>query len=259
MTDEPLVLTERRRAVAIVTLNRPGRLNVLGSDLIRAATAALADAGADEALSVIVLTGAGRAFVAGADVREMRDLDADGARQFITQLHGLFTTIRGLDPLVIAAVNGPALGAGCELAAACDLRVAGEDASFGMPEVRVGIPSVIEAALLVPLIGLSRAAEWVYTGDVIDAAEAARWGFVNRLAPAGGALDAATALAERLAGYSRRALRLQKALVRRWYADETLDRAIKLGIDHFAAAFEGPDPREAMSAFLERRPPRFER
>lgn len=255
--DEPAVLVQRSGQVAVLTLNRPARLNVLNSELVHAATAGLAELGADERLSVVVLTGAGRAFVAGADVREMRDFNPDEARDFITRLHGLFGTVRSLEQVVIAAVNGPALGAGCELAAACDLRVAGEDATFGMPEVRVGVPSVIEAALLVPLIGLSRAAEWVYTGDVVSAAEAERWGFVNRLAPAGGAPAAALALAGRLASYSRSALRLQKSLVRRWYYDETLDRAIKLGIDHFAAAYRTADPREAMTAFLEKREPRF--
>ena len=254
---DDLVLVEHVGRVAVVTLNQPDRLNVLNSALIHATTHALAEVGVDDSVPVVVLTGAGRALVAGADIREMRDFGPDEARDFITHLHGLFATIRGLPPLVIAAVNGPALGAGCELAAACDLRVAAEDATFGMPEVRVGIPSVIDAALLVPLIGLSRAAEWVYTGDVVSAAEAERLGFVNRLAPAGGARAAALELAGRLAGYSREALRLQKSLVRRWYYDDAMDRAIKLGIDHLAQAFRGPDPREAMSAFLERRAPRF--
>ncbi len=254
---EQRVLVERLGRVAVVTLNQPERLNVLNAAMVHDATRALAELGGDEQVTVVVLTGAGRAFVAGADVREMREFGPEEARVFITHLHGLFATIRGMDQIVIAAVNGPALGAGCELAAACDLRVAAEDATFGMPEVRVGIPSVIEAALLVPLIGLSRAAEWVYTGDVVSAAEAERIGFVNRLAPACGAREAALALARQLAAYSPAALRLQKALVRRWYYDETMDRAVKLGIDHFAAAFRGQDPREAMTAFLEKRAPRF--
>ena len=251
------VLVERAGRVATVTLNQPARLNVLNSALIHDATHALAQVGTDERLIAVVLTGAGRAFVAGADVREMRDLGPEEARTFITHLHGLFATIRGMSQIVIAAVNGPALGAGCELAAACDLRIASEDATFGMPEVRVGIPSVIEAALLVPLIGLSRAADWVYTGDVVDATAAERMGFVNRLTPAGAALDAARTLANRLATYSPAALQLQKSLVRRWYYDDTMDRAIKLGIDQFAAAYRGPDPREAMTAFLEKREPHF--
>jgi enoyl-CoA hydratase/carnithine racemase len=252
-----LVAVSRSGRVATLMLQQPARLNVLNTPLVRAATEAVVELGADEALSVIVLTGAGRAFVAGADIREMRDFGPDEAREFITRLHGLFAAIRGADQIVIAAVNGPALGAGCELAAACDLRIAAADATFGMPEVRVAIPSVIEAALLVPLIGLSRAAEWVYTGDVVSAPEAERMGFVNRLAPPGGALDVAMELAQRLASYSAPALRLQKSLVRRWYYDETLDRAVKLGIDTLSAAFKGPDPREAMSAFLEKREPRF--
>jgi enoyl-CoA hydratase len=255
--DDALVRTNRSGRVGTLMLDQPARLNVLNSALVTAATEAVAELGSDESLSVIVVTGAGRAFVAGADVREMRDFGPDEARTFITELHGLFAEIRGLDQVVIAAVNGPALGAGCELAAACDLRVASEDATFGMPEVRVAIPSVIEAALLVPLIGLSRAAEWVYTGDVVSAAEAERMGFVNRLAPAGEAFDAAMTLAERLASYSPAALRLQKALVRRWYYDETMDRAVKLGIDQLTAAFKGSHPREAMTAFLEKRAPRF--
>ncbi len=258
MDDAP-VLLHREGAVGILTLNRPSRLNVLSRDLVHAVIAGMAELGSDESLSVVVLTGAGRAFVAGADIREMRDLDENSARDFITQMHGLFSTIRSLDQIVIAAVNGPALGAGCELVAACDLRVAAEDASFGMPEVRVGVPSVIEAALLVPLIGLSRAAEWVYTGDVTPAVEAERWGFVNRLAPPAGAMNVAMDLARRLATYSPNALRLQKALVRRWYYDESMDRAIKLGIDQLGVAFRGPDPREAMTAFLEKREPRFRR
>lgn len=252
-----LVRAGRSGRIGTLVLDQPARLNVLNRALVRAATEAFVELGSDETLSVVVLTGAGRAFVAGADMREMRDFGPEEAREFITHLHALFATIRGIDQIVIAAVNGPALGAGCELAAACDLRIAAEDASFGMPEVRVGIPSVVEAALLVPLIGLSRAAEWVYTGDVVSAVEAERLGFVNRLAPPGEALDAALALAERLASYSPTALRLQKSLVRRWYYDETMDRAVKLGIDYLAQAFAGPDPREAMTAFLEKREPRF--
>ena len=152
-----LVLSERRGMVASVTLNRPDKRNALSSELIGEATRALADLHADGGPTVIILRGAGRAFVAGADVREMRTLDADGARDFITHLHGLFATIRSMEAVVLAAVQGPALGAGCELVAACDLRIAAASATFGMPESRLGMPSVIEAALLVPLMGLGRA------------------------------------------------------------------------------------------------------
>jgi enoyl-CoA hydratase/carnithine racemase len=255
---EPLVLVERTGAVARVTLNRPEKLNVLNSALITAATRAFADLDGEDGPKVVLLRGAGRAFVAGADVREMRELDPASAREFITHLHGLFSTIASISPLVIAVVRGPALGGGCELVAACDLRLAGEGAIFGMPEVRVGMPSVIEAALLVPLIGLGRAQELVYTGDTISAAEAKAAGLVNRFYPDADLDAEAEALAVRLAGYSRAALRLQKALVRRWYYDESFDRAVKLGIDSYAHAFETPDPRRAIDAFLARREIRFD-
>jgi enoyl-CoA hydratase/carnithine racemase len=256
--DEPLVLVERRGAVATVTLNRPAKLNVLNSPLIAAASQAIADLDADSNPRAIVLKGAGRAFVAGADVREMRELDAHGARDFITRLHGLFATIRTVNAIVIAAVRGPALGAGCELVAACDLCVAAESATFGMPEVVVGMPSVIEAALLVPLIGLGRAQHMVYTGEVIDAREAERWGLVARVVQDAELDAAADALADRVAGFSPTAMRLQKSLVRRWFYTEAMDRAVKLGIDHYEQAFEVPDPRLAIDAFLEKRPIRFD-
>ena len=256
--DEQLVLLERRGAVASLTLNRPAKLNVLNSALIAAATQALADLDGEQGPRVVVLRGAGRAFVAGADVREMRELDPHGARDFITRLHGLFAMIRSIDAIVIAAVRGPALGAGCELVSACDLRIAAQSATFGMPEVVVGMPSVIEAALLVPLVGLGRAQHLVYTGETIGAGEALQWGLVGRVVP-DDELDAAVEeIARRLAGFSPTALRLQKSLVRRWFYTEAMDRAIKLGIDHYAQAFEVDDPRLAIDAFLDRRPIRFD-
>lgn len=251
--NQPLVLVERDGAVAIVTLNRPDRLNVLNSAMIGEATRTIADLDADDGPKVVLLRGAGRAFVAGADVREMRDLDAATARDFITRLHGLFSTIAGVDALVVAVVNGPALGAGCELVATCDLRIAAESATFGMPEVRVGMPSVIEAALLVPLIGLGRAQHLVYTGDVLRARAAQQIGLVNEVVADTELTAASLHLARRLVGYSRVALQLQKSLVRRWYYNEAFDRAVKLGIDTYAQAFAVPDARDAIDAFLAKR------
>lgn len=256
--DEQLVLVERRGPLAWLTLNRPAKLNVLNTPLIHAASQAIADLASEGGPRVIVLRGAGRAFVAGADVREMRELDAHGARDFITRLHGLFSIIRTTEALVLAAVRGPALGAGCELVAACDLRIAAESASFGMPEVRVGMPSVIEAALLVPLIGLGRAQHMVYTGEVIGAREAEAAGLIARVVPDEELDAAAEELARRVAGFSPTAIRLQKALVRRWFYTEAMDRAVKLGIDHYAQSFETDDARRAIDAFLEKREIRFD-
>jgi enoyl-CoA hydratase len=255
---DPLVLVERRGSVATLTLNRPEKLNVLNSALIAEATHAIADLEGDDGPRVIVLRGAGRAFVAGADVREMRELNPHSARDFITRLHGLFAMIGTAEAIVIAAVNGPALGGGCELVAACDLRIASESATFGMPEVRVGMPSVIEAALLVPLIGLGRAQHLVYTGEVISATEAVQWGLVTRVVPDNELEDAVEDLARRIAGFSPTAMRLQKSLVRRWFYTDSMDLAVKLGIDHYAHAFEVPDPRRAIDAFLDKREIRFD-
>src|SRR5689334_15819468 len=146
----------------------------------------------------------------------MATLDEGGAREFITLLHRACDALRRLPVPVIARIDGYALGAGLELAAACDIRIAAAGARFGMPEVKVGIPSVIEAALLPSLIGWGRTRRLLYTGDTIDAAEAERWGLVERCVPTAeldGAIDAAL---DAILACGARAIRLQKALIREW-------------------------------------------
>ena len=253
---EPLVTVAREGRVAYVRLNRPAKLNALSSALVAGATAALARFADDLQISVIVLAGNGRAFSAGADVQEMRLLDADNAGDFIARLHELMATVRRLPQVVIASIHSHCYGGAMELVAACDIRIAAETARFGMPEIHVGMPSVIEAALLVPLVGLGRAADLVLTGDVVDAKEAERIGFVTRVVPDAALHDATRELAARIAGYSGPALRLQKELVRDWYG-AAYDHAIERGIDIFGRAFVSPNPREAIDAFVEGREPRF--
>jgi enoyl-CoA hydratase len=254
--DAEFVQIEREGRIGRVRLNRPEKLNALNSGLVAAATRAFESLRDERQMSVVVLSGNGRAFSAGADVNEMRELNAATARTFITRLHELMAVIRDLPQVVIASIAGPCFGGACELAAACDLRIAAETARFGMPEIKVGMPSVIEAALLVPLIGHGRAADFVLTGDELSAVEAKDAGLVSRVVPAD-ELDRRTAeLAERLADYSGPALRLQKRLVREWYG-AAYDAAIARGIDTFAEAFASPNPREALDAFVERRQPRF--
>jgi enoyl-CoA hydratase/carnithine racemase len=239
-------------AVARVTVDNAARLNVLDSALMAECVAAIAALGARADLRAVVLTGAGeRAFIGGADIREMAALDAGRAREFITGLHRMCAALRDCPVPVIARVNGYALGAGLEVAAACDLRVAASNAVFGMPEVRVGIPSVIEAALLPGLIGWGRTRELLLLGETIDAGTALQWGLVERVAPAGG-LDAAVedCLAALLEAGAR-ATRLQKALIRRW-EDLPLGEAIAAGIDSFADAYATDEPARLMRAFLDR-------
>lgn len=251
-----LVQIERAGRVATVRLNRPEKLNALNSALVAELRAAFAGFADDRETAVIVLTSAGRCFSAGADVQELRALTEASGRAFITRLHEALALIRALPQVVIAALRGYCFGGAAELAAACDIRIAAESVRFGMPEIKVGLPSVIEAALFVPLIGLGRAADLVLSGDEWDAATAERAGLVTRVVPNADLNDAARRLAEQIAGYSGPALRQQKGLVRAW-TGEAIDGAIAHSVDVFAETFQSPNPREALDALLEKRPPRF--
>ncbi len=251
-----LVRLERAGRVATLLFNRPEKRNALSTPLIAEATAAFALLAAEPAVLVVVLGGVGPAFSAGADIGELRALDEQTARLFITRLHGLIDTVRRLPQVVIAALRGPCFGGALELAAACDLRIASETARFGMPEVKVGIPSVIEAALLPALIGFGRAADLVLTGDELDAAAAERCGLVTRVLPDERLDVEAAALAARLATYSGPALRTQKRLIRTWPGAE-IAASVQASIDAFAHSYRSSNPAEALAALQERREPNF--
>lgn len=236
--------------VAHVTVDHPGKLNILNRALIAALGEQLTALGRDEGLRAVVLRGAGeRAFIGGADIRDMAALDEASAREFITLLHRACDAARRLPVPVIARIEGYALGAGLEVAAACDIRIAAEGARFGMPEVKVGIPSVIEAALLPSLIGWGRTRRLLYTGETIAAAEAERWGLIERCVPKAeldGAIDAALAA---ILACGPRAIRLQKALIREW-EELPLSQAIARGVTRFGDAFKTDEPKRMMGAFL---------
>src|SRR5215216_6425857 len=171
--------------VAYLTANNPAKRNAIGIRGKRAIVAALRGLCEDETLRVVVLTGAGdKSFIAGADIAEMKDLTRDEAEEEHALTHHACDAIRQCPVPVIARINGYCLGAGMELAASCDLRAAADHAKFGMPEVRVGIPSGMEAALLPSIVGWGRAAELVLTGDTFDAQEAYRFGFLQKLVAA---------------------------------------------------------------------------
>jgi len=159
---------------------------------------------------------------------------------------------------VIAAVNGPCLGAGFELALACDLRVSAASAMFGLPEVRVGVPSVIQAALLAPMIGPGRAAEMLLTGAAVGATRALEWGLVNRVVPDDRLRAAVDELVAQILAAGPEAIRLQKELIVRW-RETDLTSAVRYGINAFASAYATDEPREGANAYLEKRPPNFER
>ncbi len=235
--------------VARITLCNAAKLNILNSPLMAQLTAAFADvAGPD--LRAVVLAGEGeRAFIGGADITEMAGLTPESGRAFITALHGVCAAIRACPVPVIARMQGYTLGGGLEVAAACDLRIAAEGARFGMPETRIGIPSVIEAALLPQLIGWGRTRRLLLTGETIGTAQAEAWGLVEEVVPAAG-LDAAIdrVVADILA-CGPRAIRLQKALIAAW-EELPVSAAIAKGIDCFEEAWRDPEPTRMMAAFL---------
>jgi enoyl-CoA hydratase/carnithine racemase len=255
MTARIEVATEPRAAglVARVTVCNAAKLNIIGSALMRDLTEALTALSAESDLRAVVLAGEGpRAFIGGADINEMVSLDPAGGRAFITLLHGVCTAVRRCPVPVIARLQGFSLGAGLEVAAACDLRIAADSGKFGMPEVRVGIPSVIEAALLPMLIGWGRTRRLLLTGETIDAATALAWGLVEEVVP-DDALDAAVErMLTDILACGPRAIRLQKNLIAEW-EEQTPAGGIARGIECFARAWRSEEPRQRMTEFLARR------
>jgi enoyl-CoA hydratase/carnithine racemase len=239
------------RGVAWVTIENAAKLNTLNRTVMSALITAVERLAEDPALRAVVLCGAGtQAFIGGADIGEMAGLDAGSAREFITIVHRSCDVFRRLPVPAIACIQGWTLGAGLEIAAACDMRFAGSGARFGMPEVRVGVPSVVEAALLPGLIGWGRTRRLLLTGETIDAPTALSWGLVEEVVPAA-QLNAAVerALAGILAS-GPRAIRLQKSLISEWEA-LPVGAAIQRGIDCFASAWETDEPRGLMHRFLD--------
>ena len=248
-----VVRSDGRGARAMVTVDRAAKLNVMTQAMCREMAVAVEALAEEDDLRVVVLRGAGtRATIGGADINEMAGLAPATARAFITDLHRVCAALRALPVPVIARMQGYCLGGGLEIAASCDLRIAASDARLGMPEVKVGIPSVIEAALLPELIGWGRTRWLVYTGEMIDAAKAQDWGLVEEVV-APNALDRAVdEVCDAIIDAGPRAVRAQKALIAKW-RNVSLDAAIEAGIDTFEAAFETDEPQRYMRRFLDRR------
>jgi enoyl-CoA hydratase/carnithine racemase len=236
--------------LARVRVDNQHRLNALSTPLIVRLAEVFAKLAGEEALRAVVLTGAGeRAFIGGADLNELGGLCADSARLFITRLHQACQAIRDCPVPVIGRIQGFCLGAGLEVAASCDFRAAAEGARFGMPEVHMGLPSVIEAALLPGLIGWGRTREMLLTGVLYSAAEALAMGLVERAVPAA-ELDAA--VEAWVAGICRatpQAVRAQKALIGRWER-VSVEEGIYAGVDALSDAYKTGEPQAAIAAFF---------
>lgn len=238
--------------IAYVTVNNQRKLNTLNSTVIGELDVAFDQLSNQSDIAAVVLTGAGdKAFVGGADISEMASLDPDTARTFITNMHHLCQKVRFLQVPVIARANGYSLGAGMELAASCDMIVACETAVFGMPEVRIGVPSVIDAALLPSIIGVNRARDLVLTGRTWTAREAFEAGLVQRLCKDHKLDEGVDTVLEEILMSGREAIKIQKQLCNDW-ENNTLATGIQFGIDAFSKAFATKEPETMMRQFLNR-------
>lgn len=250
-----LVLIEKRGAVALLRLNRPDKLNALSPQMLAAIADALEAQATDESICVAVLLGVGRAFAAGADIQAMApmgpvDVVEGGTRDY-------WLRIWSVDIPVIAAVHGFAFGGGCELAMGCDLIVAAESARFAQPEIKLGImPGAGGTQRLARAIGPYRAMEMVLTGEAITARQAYEAGLVNRLVPDGRLLDEAIELAETIAARPPVAVRLARAAVRYGF-ERTLLEGLEMERRNYTMLYDTEDQEEGMSAFLEKREPKF--
>jgi len=257
MTDD-MLLIEKQDGVALVTINRPKALNSLNEPLLAALREFLHGAQSDVSVRVIILTGAGeKAFVAGGDIAVMQPLDALAARDMALKAQTVFNTIEACPKPVIAAINGYALGGGCELAMACDIRIASDTAKLGQPEINLGIIPGWQGTQRLPrLVGKGKAKELIFTGNMVSAEEACRIGLVNQVVPAAELIESARAMAGQIAGKSLAALRLAKEAIDNGLEME-LARACRYEADLFGLCFSTADQKEGMGAFLEKRKPQF--
>lgn len=241
------------RGIATVTIREAGSLNILSTPVIASLTRAIEALAGNDAVRVLVLRGAGeKGFIGGADIKEMAALDRASAETFISGLRRLCDAVRHLPVPVIARMPGWCLGGGLELALACDIRIAADNAQLGMPEVKVGIPSVIHAALMPRLVGNARTAWMLLTGEISDAAEALQWGLVSRVVPLAGLDLEVERVAALLAGFGPVAVRQQKRLLREW-EDAPLDVSINNSVAEFGSAFDTGEPQQHMATFLNRK------
>lgn len=238
------------QGVATLEIRDAGKLNILSARVVEGLIQALDHIASRDDVRVVVLRAQQeKAFVAGSDIKEMANFDQAGAIGYIDRLRQLCDGVRLLSMPVIARIPGWCLGGGMELALACDLRIASEQAHMGMPEVKVGVPSIIHAAMLPRLIGKARANWMLLTGEVVDAREAQSWGLLDRVV-APEALDAEVdRIAGMLAGLGPRVLAQQKRLLREW-EDEPLEVSIRNGVLEFGTAFGTGEPGRYMQAFL---------
>jgi enoyl-CoA hydratase len=254
------IMLKKENQIAIITVNRPEVRNALDTKTRQEIIAAVEDVAKDENVRVVIFTGAGdKAFVSGADIKVFKELTAPTILEFSYTLGGMgmYRKIEQLDKPTIAAINGFALGGGCEMALVCDIRIASENAKFGQPEINIGImPGAGGTQRLPRLIGIGKAKELCYTGDIIDAQEALRIGLVDRVVPPDKLQAAAMELAKKIASKSPLIIKyIKRAIDRSMRTD--LDSGLAFEAQSLSTCFGTEDKNEGVNAFLEKRTPEF--
>ncbi|MBI9077974.1 MAG: enoyl-CoA hydratase/isomerase family protein [Desulfatibacillum sp.] len=243
--------------IATITMNRPKAMNALNSNVLTELDTAINKLGADDQVRVIIITGGGKAFVAGADIKEMNELNLIDFRSFIARGQKAMYAIDLCEKPVIAAVNGFALGGGCELALACDFRLASEKAKFGFPEVNLGLFPGFGGTQRAPrFIGRGMASELTFTGAMIDAAEALRIGLVNHVYPADDLMEEAMKIAKTIASKAPIAVARSKTAIK-MAGDTTLEAGLAFEREAMALVFPTKDRAEGMDAFINKRKAEF--
>lgn len=251
------ILVEKKDGLAIFKFNHPETLNALNSEILLELDEKLDLVIKDEQVHVVIITGNGKAFVAGADISEMRDKTPDQAREFANLGVKVFRKIELMEKPTIAAVNGFALGGGCELSMSCDIRIASEKAKFGQPEVGLGIiPGFAGTQRLSRLVGLGKAKELIFTANIINAVEAEKIGLVNKVVTPDTLMDEAINLAMKIQSNAQMAIRYCKTSINRGYETD-IETGMEIEKQLFSLCFATADQKEGMTAFLEKRKPNF--
>lgn len=258
MNTYKFLLTQKQDGILLLTLNRPAEMNALDSELLGELEAFLQEVAHDEEVRVLIVTGSGKAFVAGADIAQMAGMDAAQGKAFGELGARVFRMLETLPKVTIAAVNGFALGGGCELAMACDLRIASQKAKIGQPETGLGITPGFSGTQRLPrIVGIGKAKELIYTADIIDAQEAFRIGLFNKVVEPEKLMDEAMETARKIASKSRTAVLYAKEAINRGIETD-IETGIGIEANLFGLCFATPDQKEGMKAFLEKRKPNFE-
>jgi enoyl-CoA hydratase len=251
------IITETDEQLGIVKINRPDVLNAVNIETILELEDAVRRFGEDDTIAVIVITGEGKSFVSGSDISRLAEMDSLAAREYSRVGQRVLSFIENVEKPVIAAVNGYALGSGCEIAMACDIRIASEKAKFGQPEVKLGlIPGHAGTQRLARLVGLGKAKELIFTGDLIDAHEALRIGLANRVVPPDKLMEETKAIAGKIIEVGPTAVRVAKTVLNRG-VDANLTTANSYEMEVFSMLFSTSEAKEGMKAFLEKRKPKW--